>query len=312
MRGSEVQLLLSVAVYNGNNESAKMATDKGVIQGYTGVAAVDAKHQIIVGAQAHGTGCEQALLMPMVDATAAFRNTDTLITADSGFHNKDNIVALDAMGVNALIADTQMRQRDERFDGQTHHKNKPDPLHDKSKKSKKKTRYTPADFNYDAQARTCTCPAGQSLYRHGSHCVINGRPAICFQGALRICLPCTHRERCLRTPHKTQTRQVTFFGDKPVTEADRLVQQMKTRIDSDEGKALYGKRFATVETRVWQSAREQTTQSLHLPWPRKGERTMVAVLSCPQYREDSQQSVCSMMRRGFTMCCSRNRPVNHT
>ena len=47
---------------------------------------------------AKSTGCEQALLMPMVDATAAFRNTDTLITADSGFHNKDNIVALDAMG----------------------------------------------------------------------------------------------------------------------------------------------------------------------------------------------------------------------
>ena len=34
-----------------DNESAKMATDKGVIQGYAGVAAVDAKHQIIVEAQ---------------------------------------------------------------------------------------------------------------------------------------------------------------------------------------------------------------------------------------------------------------------
>ena len=44
-----------------DNESAKMATSKGVIQGYTGVAAVDAKHQIIVDAQAHGTGSEQEL-----------------------------------------------------------------------------------------------------------------------------------------------------------------------------------------------------------------------------------------------------------
>jgi len=32
-----------------------MATSKGVIQGYTGVAAVDDRHQIIVEAQAHGT-----------------------------------------------------------------------------------------------------------------------------------------------------------------------------------------------------------------------------------------------------------------
>ena len=41
-----------------DNDSAKMSTEKGVIQGYTGVAAVDAKHQIIVGAEAHGTGAE--------------------------------------------------------------------------------------------------------------------------------------------------------------------------------------------------------------------------------------------------------------
>ena len=38
---------------------AKMATSKGVTQGYPGVAAVDQAHQIIVEAQAHGTGSEQ-------------------------------------------------------------------------------------------------------------------------------------------------------------------------------------------------------------------------------------------------------------
>ncbi len=50
------------------NESAKMATSKGVIQGYCGVATVDAKHQIIVDAQAHGTGSEQERLIPVVQA----------------------------------------------------------------------------------------------------------------------------------------------------------------------------------------------------------------------------------------------------
>ncbi|MGH8710193.1 MAG: hypothetical protein ACREVA_02560 [Burkholderiales bacterium] len=48
-----------------DNDSAKMATSKGVIQGYTGIAAVDSKHQIIVEAQAHGTGSEQELLLPV-------------------------------------------------------------------------------------------------------------------------------------------------------------------------------------------------------------------------------------------------------
>lgn len=45
-------------------KSAKMAISKGVIQGYTGVAAVDEKAQIIIEAQAHGTGSEQELLIP--------------------------------------------------------------------------------------------------------------------------------------------------------------------------------------------------------------------------------------------------------
>ena len=39
-----------------DNESAKMTTSKGTIQGYNGVAAVDKKYQIIVDAQAFGEG----------------------------------------------------------------------------------------------------------------------------------------------------------------------------------------------------------------------------------------------------------------
>ena len=45
-----------------DNDSAKMATSKGVIQGYTGVAAVDSRHQIIVAANALGSGSEQEIL----------------------------------------------------------------------------------------------------------------------------------------------------------------------------------------------------------------------------------------------------------
>ena len=64
-----------------------MATSRGVIQGYTVVAAVDDRHQIIVEAQAHGTGSEQALLLPVVAATTPLCTPDTLITADAGYHS---------------------------------------------------------------------------------------------------------------------------------------------------------------------------------------------------------------------------------
>src|SRR6185436_10641767 len=76
-----------------DNESAKMGTGKGVLQGYTGAAAVDARHQIILDAQAHGTGAEQEVLLPVVDVlrAQALLAATTLITADAGYHSETNL-----------------------------------------------------------------------------------------------------------------------------------------------------------------------------------------------------------------------------
>ena len=239
-----------------DNESAKMATSKGVIQGYTGVAAVDAKHQIIVDAQAHGTGSEQELLVPVVKAIKNALNDDhalitpaSLITADAGYHSESNLKQLADLNIDALIADNGMRQRDPRFKDQAKHKQAPHPLHDKSlnKKAKQPTAvYRPADFHYDPETQTCVCPAGKTLYGNGSHCVINGYSAVKFQGAQQDCVPCGHRDKCLRTPAKTRTRQVSFFQGK-ADGSESFTDKMKARIDSPEGQAKYGRRFATVE-----------------------------------------------------------------
>ena len=228
-----------------DNDSAKMATSKGVIQGYTGVAAVDARHQIIVEAQAHGTGSEQELLIPVVHAMQATLADDSLITADAGYHSEANLKQLAAMKVNALIADNNMRSRDERFAGQDKYKALPDPIHDKGGKPKQAARYQPKDFDYDPQEGTCICPAGKQLYSDGSGCTINGYAAVKFKGAQRDCVPCTHRDRCLLTPQKTKARQVSFFHGK--VDQESYTDKMKRRIDSPDGRARYGRRFATVE-----------------------------------------------------------------
>lgn len=124
----------------------KMATSKGVIQGYTGVAAVDARHQIIVEAQAHGTGSEQELLIPVVTAMKGVLAHDTLITAEAGYHSEANLKELAEMEVDALIADNNMRSRDERFADQDKYKALPDPIHDKGGKPKQAARYQPRDL----------------------------------------------------------------------------------------------------------------------------------------------------------------------
>ena len=242
-----------------DNESAKMATSKGVIQGYCGVAAVDAKHQIIVGAEAHGTGSEQALLIPMVEAITPLlikaengeqrkegqpATKPTLITADAGYHSEANLAALAAMNINALIADNGMRGRDERFADQAKHKAKPDPLH--SKNPKPDGLFRPIDFVHDAQTNTCICPAGEKLYSNGSNCTVNGRTHHKFQGSLASCGACTLRTKCLRYPDKTRTRQVAFFHKNQASPLPHT-QAMKERIDTEEGKQRYGQRFSTVE-----------------------------------------------------------------
>jgi len=230
-----------------DNESAKMATSKGVIQGYTGVAAVDARHQVIVDAQAHGTGSEQELLLPTVQALQAVMAPDTLITADAGYHSEANLVALAAMKRTALIPDNGMRARDERFDDIAKYKQAPDPLHDKSSGAKKTSAlYGPQDFDFGRNAHTCVCPAGQSLYANGRECKVNGYIAIKFRGSEAACVPCAQRDKCLRTPHKTKTRQVAFFIGK-LPGKNEHTERMKQRIDSAEGRSLYGRRFATVE-----------------------------------------------------------------
>jgi transposase len=234
-----------------DNESAKMGTSKVVIQGYTGAAAVDAQSQIVVEAQAHGTGSEQEVLLPVVDAlrTRTLLTPQSLITADAGYHSEANLAALAERKVQALIADSELRKRDERFATQERHRMKKDSLHDKSAAppdSRALPLYAPSDFTYDPVARTCVCPAGKSLYRKGQRNVTRGYVAEHFRGAKRDCVPCPHRGRCLRHPERTPTRQVAFFRGGPTT-AKPYTQLMKTRIDAPHGRAAYAARFGTVE-----------------------------------------------------------------
>jgi transposase len=229
-----------------DGDSAKMATAKGVIQGYAGVAAVDGKHQVIVEAQAHGTGSEHELLVPMVEAIRETLTDDSIVTADAGYHSEANLQALDTMGIDALIADNHMRSRDERFAMQDRYKQQPDPLYNKGNPNDGKRLYQPRDFQYDPKHNTCLCPAGNRLYSNGNHCTVNGRTYHKFTGAQRDCVPCELRSKCLRTPDKTSVRQVAIFH-KAQASPLRHTEAMKQRIDSPQGRALYGRRFAIVE-----------------------------------------------------------------
>lgn len=230
-----------------DNDSAKMATSKGVIQGYAAQAGVDAAHQVIVAADVIGSGSEQAMLVPMIEQAQAFADEDTVMTADAGFHSHHNMNALYAARIPALVADGQMRKRDESFSSQQRHREKPDPLHDKTKMHEKPVRlFRPADFIVDTENNFCICPAGQRLYSSGSNCRINGRVAHKYKGTQAGCGNCTLRDQCLRRPERTPIRQVAIFASGPAS-GHVATELMKRAIDSARGRAIYSQRIATVE-----------------------------------------------------------------
>jgi transposase len=226
-------------------DSAKMATSKGVIQGYAAQAAVDSAHQLIVAADIIGSGSEQAMLLPMIDKTQGLREDNTLITADAGYYSDDNIRALHERGIPALIADNAMRQRDERFAEQTRHK-QDEVLYDKRAPTQAIKLYRPEHFQFHGD-NTATCPAGRTLTSNGSiYTHTSGAKVRQFKARDQDCQGCALRHRCLKHPATGKGRTVSLFGRALVHDNDPS-HKMRRAIDSAQGRALYSRRIATVE-----------------------------------------------------------------
>ena len=231
-----------------DNESAKMATGKGVVQGYTGVAMVDDKRQIVMEAQAHGSGSEQELLEPTIEAVQRQLRADRVVCADSGYHSEANLKALESRSIEAFIPDNGYRKRDPRYQGQEQHKAKPDALWDKSKKAADKAQlFQPRDFKVSEDLSHCICPAGKRLYRSGTNCNIGGHRAVKFKGSERDCAKCPLRAQCLRHPQRTKSRQVAIFVGKHAKAEEKAAERMKRKIDTEQGREMIGRRFSTVE-----------------------------------------------------------------
>nr|WP_315491641.1 IS1182 family transposase [uncultured Rhodoferax sp.] len=232
-------------------ESAKMATSKGVIQGYAAQAAVDSSHQIIVAADVIGSGSEQAMLLPMIEQVSAYRTPDTLITADAGYHSDANIAQLQKQNIPAMVADNQMRSRDERFENQDKYKANPDPLSQKKATGQGKDikRFGPKDFTFNND-NTAICPAGNVMNSPGSiYTTATGQHYQTYTAKAVNCNACKLNKQCLKGPLKPNDgrgRQVTRFVPK-VKDPTHPSERMRQAIDSPRGRQLYSQRIGTVE-----------------------------------------------------------------
>lgn len=233
-----------------DNESAKMATSHGVIQGYNANAMVDEKRQIVTHAEVFGTGSDSTNMKPMLtgakDRLEAIGQDTALegsqISADTSYFSVENLEACEEMKVDAYVPDPHFRKRDPRFTDASRHRRSVDKR--KEKYRSKKRWFGAEDFRLDDRTGKLICPAGQGLYvKNRNFKTSDGYKAIAYQAPKIACRNCELRIKCLRNPH-TESRQVhVFYGDRPGS----ITDAMKRKIDTRQGRHQYGKRIAIVE-----------------------------------------------------------------
>ncbi|MGC4066360.1 MAG: IS1182 family transposase [Polyangiaceae bacterium] len=250
-------------------ESAKMTSSHGVIQGYNGLAVVDGRAQIVVHAEAHGSGYEAHLLAPLIEATRKrFAELNlardvfaaTKVIADSGFHSNVVVAAVEPTGADAYIADRDYRKREPVFARASRYKarNKKERglRRRREREALEKTeskRFTAKDFVYDEARARCICPAGHKLYCSGKDMLFNGYRVASFKAPKTACRGCHLRAQCLRHPDRTPQRQLMIIkhpeGAPPMrrSKCNEAVQRMRRKFDTPFGRELYSRRTGTVE-----------------------------------------------------------------
>jgi hypothetical protein len=232
-----------------DNESAKMRTSKGVMQGYAAVALVDGEHQIVVNAEAYGEGQEHGLLIPMIEGARQHFSADPFrsarVLADAGYCSEENAQYLSDEHIDGYLADPMFRKRDPRFiDAVRHKPTRPD---EPFAKPKRELKFQPKDFAVAPDRSHAICPAGKRLYRNGRHKDLNGFEAIRFRGNKSDCRDCALRVKCVRYPERTVERQVAFFIGRAKGKAETHCARMKRKIDSELGRHRYSRRLGIVE-----------------------------------------------------------------
>jgi transposase len=234
-----------------DNESCKMTTSKGTIQGMTCVTAADDKHQIIIEAQAYGVGQEQVTLKPMVEKIKDHFEGDVfadgcVLTADTGYCSESNLEFLSEQNIKAVIPDNNFRMRDPIYsESETFTKHK--EQRQATRKDNKKTRKILGieAFAIDFKKKEAVCPNGKQMLITSHNFETANGPHLRFRGHLKDCRECPLQNQCMKNEVKKQGRQISVLieDQRKTTHLDK----MRKVIDSEDGKRLYSKRMHTIE-----------------------------------------------------------------
>jgi hypothetical protein len=224
-----------------DNDSVKMVTMHGTIQGYNSQALVDDKHQVIVHGEASGKGQDYQHVITMIDG--ANNNTKAIglgedyfkgkeLTADSNYISTASLKKCKEEELDAYIPDPHFRKRDPRFENQGRFKPK-----------KKRKLFKLEDFTYEEESDSYICPGGKKLTIRAHHAKIGLKNYKRYGAPEGVCEKCRLRRRCMPAPTAKRKFLAIDLGHPP----EDLIGQMIKKIDSEKGKERYERRLAIVE-----------------------------------------------------------------
>ncbi len=204
--------------YNRTDPDAKvMRKPAHNFVAYNTQIAVDASYKLIIatGVSSDGNDLHQLHLM----ATAAKKITGqaTLTAlADSGYYTVNEIAKCVEDGITPYV-----------------------PIPRKQNKAKKAGYFIQDDFHYDKESDCFTCPEGQLLTRRSSNTKPNENKRFSYRTKSKLCRTCSQRKQCI--PDKTVQKTIV------ISEHFNLLQEHKTRVQSEQGKEKVKQRSALAE-----------------------------------------------------------------
>ena len=222
-----------------DNDSAKMKTSGGYIQGYNALALTDSKHQIVVNAYPIGRQFEGDELKPFIqDSLQTAKQAGILkkefrsatLLADTNYFSEANCRYLfQQQKMKTIIPDPYFRRRDPRFPAQ------------KPNDSGKGHKFREKDFVYDPIRNEYRCPNGKTLtyYTKSTTNQYRGRK---YRTQVGECSECSFVSSCLR---KGASRRYLFVVDKgkPSPYSQRMIEI----VDSPAGRHAYAQRMGIAE-----------------------------------------------------------------
>jgi len=224
-------------------ESAIIKSPHGYIQGYNGITIADSGNQVIICAEAIGSGAESGAFPKMLDNLEENMKTLTkkekplkkaLLQGDTNYFTEDNLQEAAQRGIDVLIPDPQFRQRDPYF---------AEKKDEKVKKKHNKT-YSIEDFTYNDKTNSFLCPAGKTL-EYKCDAVLRNNSGRQYRAKSSDCANCFLIESCIkRRNSKKPARALYVVYQKYDT---NLSEKMRDKIDEPVNRELYSRRMQIIE-----------------------------------------------------------------